>query len=52
MKVIITEDDIKKAIERANDYTNDYKGEFVLEKLEQKEINGKYQIILYYSEGE
>ena len=52
MKVIITEDDIKKAIERANDYTNDYKGDFSLDKLEQKEINGKYQIILYYSKGE
>lgn len=52
MKVIITEDDIKKAIERANDYTNDYKGEFLLDKLEQKEINDKYQIILYYRKGE
>ena len=52
MKVIITEDNLIKALERADEYTKDYKGEFVLEKLEQKEINNKYQIILYYSEGE
>lgn len=52
MKVIITEDTLIKAIERADEYTKDYKGEFVLEKLEQKKINGKYQVILYYSEGE
>lgn len=52
MKVIITEDTLIKAIERADEYTKDYKGEFVLEKLEQKKINGKYQVILYYSEGD
>ena len=52
MKVIITEGNLIKALERADEYTKDYKGEFVLEKLEQKEINSKYQIILYYSEGE
>ena len=52
MKVIITEDNLIKALERADEYTKDYKGEFVLDKLEQKEINNKYQIILYYSEGE
>ena len=52
MKVIITEDNLIKALERADEYTKDYKGEFILEKLEQKEINDKYQIILYYREGE
>lgn len=52
MKVIITEDNLLKALERADEYTKDYKGDFVLDKLEQKEINSKYQIILYYSEGE
>lgn len=52
MKVIITEDNLIKALERADEYTKDYKGDFVLDKLEQKEINSKYQIILYYSEGE
>ena len=52
MKVIITEDDLKKAIERTDEYIKDYKGKFELDKLEQKEINNKYQIILYYSEGE
>ena len=52
MKVIITEDSLIKALERADEYTKDYKGDFVLNKLEQKEINSKYQIILYYSEGE
>lgn len=52
MKVIITEDSLIKALERADEYTKDYKGDFVLDKLEQKEINSKYQIILYYSEGE
>lgn len=52
MKVIITEDTLIKALERADEYTKDYKGDFSLDKLEQKEINSKYQIILYYSEGE
>lgn len=52
MKVIITEDNLIKALERADEYTKDYKGDFSLDKLEQKEINSKYQIILYYSEGE
>ena len=52
MKVIITEDNLIKALERADEYTKDYKGDFVLDKLEQKEINNKYQIILYYSEGD
>lgn len=52
MKVIITEDNLIKALERADEYTKDYKGDFILDKLEQKEINNKYQIILYYSEGE
>ena len=52
MKVIITEDSLIKALERADEYTKDYKGDFVLDKLEQKEINSKYQIILYYREGE
>lgn len=52
MKVIITEDSLIKALERADEYTKDYKGEFVLEKLEQKKLNDKYQIILYYSEGD
>lgn len=52
MKVIITEDTLIKAIERADEYTKDYKGEFVLEKLEQKKLNNKYQIILYYSKGD
>ena len=48
MKVIITEDNLIKALERADEYTKDYKGDFSLDKLEQKEINSKYQIILYY----
>ena len=52
MKVIITEDNLIKALERADEYTKDYKGDFSLDKLEQKEINSKYQIILYYREGE
>ena len=36
MKVIITEDSLIKALERADEYTKDYKGDFVLDKLEQK----------------